>query len=200
MATSPVPLLGRGDPSPPIPPPRCILVLGFGPFLGIVDNPAAAAARAVNDVAFPGLRVVGREMPVSYARAPALAEWLAERYDASVVLGIGVARGRTETFVERTAVRDGGSPSPDVDGEIMTDLEPEGPPALRATVDVDALAAALGVGVSDDAGRYVCNGWLYRTVRRMPARRSVGFLHVPDAGIPLDTLVRGILGAWGPRA
>jgi pyrrolidone-carboxylate peptidase len=35
--------------------------------------------------------------------------------------------------------------------------------------------------LSDDAGRYVCNATLYRSLIAAPAARRVGFVHVPPA-------------------
>ena len=54
----------------------------------------------------------------------------------------------------------------------------------------DALAAALGVTISDDAGAYVCNAWLYGVLggTTLPA----AFLHLPDQGMDPDALLRGI--------
>jgi pyrrolidone-carboxylate peptidase len=48
------------------------LVTGFGPFLDVVDNPSGALARALDGSRIGPWRVVGMELPVSTARAPAL--------------------------------------------------------------------------------------------------------------------------------
>lgn len=174
-----------------------MLVLGFGPFLDVADNPAARLARAVDGATVGGRRVVGRVMPVSYSRGPELAASLAEDLDPELILGVGVARDRPEPWVERVGRRRCSATEADVDGTAGADLEPEGPEEVEASLDVDALAAALGCGVSRDAGRYVCNGWLYRAVRTLGAGRPVGFLHVPDAGLTPERLLRGLAALVG---
>jgi hypothetical protein len=61
---------------------------------------------------------------------------------------------------------------------------------VDATIDVHRLALALGANVSDDAGRYVCNAWLYRVARGFPA--PVGFVHVPPSGLDPAILLAGL--------
>lgn len=155
--------------------------MGFGPFLDVGDNPAARLAHAVDGRLAGEFRVVGREMPVSYTRAPDLTERWARELHAAAVLGVGVARGRIAAAVERTgrAACDG---TPDVDGEIA---RLDG--ADRRSAVAEALAGALDVAVSDDAGRYVCNTWLFRVLGQL-TDRPVAFLHVPPEGFDPERL------------
>ena len=166
-----------------------ILVVGFGPFTGIVENPAAALARSVDGLRGPGLEVVGRELPVSYARAPSLTrEWAAE-VAADLVLGIGVASGRRQAEVESHGRRRAGDERPDADGERLAELTPDGPDQIPSPA-AEALARALQLGTSSDAGRYVCNAWLYLTLRNgLPA----AFLHVPSSGFEAWRLAAGLI-------
>ncbi len=62
-----------------------------------------------------------------------------------------------------------------------------GPETLRATFPADTILAALrdegfAAALSDDAGAYVCNATLYRSLRAAPPTRRVGFVHVPPEG------------------
>ena len=177
---------------------RRVLVLGFGPFLDVSDNPAAALARALDGRVLTlrsggRVQVVGREMPVSHVRAPALAETLAREIGAELVLGVGVARGRSAAALERRGVRApsrADPPPPDVDGVVVTDLGALAGDAAAhavryATLPEVPFCAASGVGTSEDAGSYVCNGWLWATLGRL-RDRPVGFLHIPDVPDPLD--------------
>ena len=157
-----------------------ILVVGFGPFVDVAENPAAALARSVDGLRGPGVEVVGRELPVSYARAPELTRTWAAELSADLVLGIGVASRRTRPEVERVGRRRAGDQRPDADGERPAELAPDGPDEL-ASPQADAVAKALRVETSDDAGRYVCNAWLYRSLRN---GLRAAFLHVPPAGQP----------------
>ncbi len=180
--------------------PRPVLVLGFGPFMDIVDNPSAAVARAVHGRSVRGRPVVGVEMPVSYQRGPQLTVDLVARHDPALVLGIGVAANRGVVTVERWGRRVGPVGAADVDGarwELSVD-ESASDAVLPATIDVDAFAAALGARVSDDAGTYVCNAWLYRVRQRLGDTPPVGFVHLPTAGLDPDLLLAGLSALLAP--
>ena len=165
-----------------------VLVTGFGPFLEVTDNPSGALARAVDGLRVAGATVTGVELPVTW-QSPALAVARALALDARLVVGLGVDR-RTRTIdVETRAYNQGeGVDNAGVRGEV---LEPDGPVTRHSTVDAQALAAALGGRVDDDAGRYVCNAWLYGVVGGLPGR-GVVFVHVPHEGMEVAALVRGI--------
>lgn len=179
-----------------------VLVVGFGPFLDVVDNPAAALARAVDGRALGGDdRVVGRAMDVSYRRAPAQVQAWVEELGADLVLGVGVARGRSVAMLERVAVRAGDASSADVDGDHLGDLGPlvdGGDARVRATFPEAPFLAATGLATSEDAGRYVCNAWLWTCAQRL-AGVPVGFLHVPDVGLDAEVLVRGLVAVCAAR-
>lgn len=166
-----------------------VLVMGFGPFLHVHDNPAERLARALDGRVVGDVRLVGRVMPVSYRRAADVSLAAIEEVRPIAVLGIGVATGRLAALVERWGVPGSTPEHPDVDGQR---IDTEGPVRV-ATHAPEALAEALGIGVSDDAGRYVCNAWIHAVVPR--AGRRAGFLHVPEAGFDPDRLAQG-LAAW----
>ena len=170
---------------------RPLLVTGFGPFPGVADNPTAALAQALDGAQLGPVTVVGRVLPVHWVDGPARAIATARAIDAAWVIGFGVAVGRAGVEVETRAVADL-APKPDAAGALPPRLD--GPPAVTATVDCARLAAALGARCSSDAGRYVCNAWLYQVVTALPGV-GVGFVHVPAAGIaPADALAG--LAAW----
>ncbi len=164
-----------------------VLVTGFGSFPGVASNPTEALARAVDGARVHGVPVVGRVLPVSFRRGPDEAIAWARAVDARLVVGLGVAVSRAEVCVERVGVRvlEG---RPDADGETACLLD--GPERVVATLDTARLAAALGATLSDDAGRYVCNAWLYRVTAALPV--PVGFVHVPPAGLAPARLLAGL--------
>lgn len=172
---------------------RPVLVMGFGPFLDVVDNPAAALVRAV-DGADVGARVVGRVMTVSYDRAVQETLDAVAELDPRLVLGVGVAANRDAVCVEAIGRKDPGVGRPDVDGQLwsLDDDERGAPIEVRATLGVEVLAQALGARLSTDAGRYVCNAWLYRVARAVGHQRPVGFVHVPAEGMEPERLLRGL--------
>lgn len=163
-----------------------ILVTGFGPFPGVPHNPTAAVARTLDGREVAGRRVVGRVLPVSFARAPALTVRLARELGAELVLGLGVATQRAGLEVECVARRVCGD-NVDVDG-LTGELA--GPEQVPATLDVERLAEALGARLSSDAGQYVCNAWLYEVAGALDV--PVGFLHVPPAGVDPEALLAGL--------
>jgi pyroglutamyl-peptidase len=169
-----------------------VLVTGFGPFLSVLDNPAAQLARAVHDPdGDPPIH--GLVIPVSYERGPEEAVQAARRLGVRLVIGLGVATGREHVCVERVG-RLGLDPSaPDVDEDHRdrVDGDEEAPQEVLASIPVEAFAEAMGAQVSDDAGRYVCNAWLYHVARALPDL-PVGFVHVPAAGMDLERLRAGI--------
>ena len=156
-----------------------VLLTGFGPFLDVRDNPSARLVRRLHGRRVAGETLIGRVLPVSFERAPEETLAVARGLGARLVLGFGVARGRGGVEVERLG-RPGVGDAPDIDGCCPTSLGAPGHP-VSATVDVEALAAGLGAVLSEDAGRYVCNAWLYRVTHALEV--PVGFVHLPPSGI-----------------
>lgn len=179
-----------------------VLVTGFGAFLDVVDNPSGWLAERVHGAQIPGgPEVYGLRLPVSYGRAPSQTLAAIGALRPRLVIGLGVATGRTEVCVEALGRRSPLSDQPDVDGVVLSDLEEGGPASVQATAPVELLARALGAVVSEDAGGYVCNAWLYRVLRglqRTPAAPlpAVVFVHMPTRGLPPELLLSGISSTW----
>jgi pyroglutamyl-peptidase len=165
-----------------------ILVTGFGPFGAVVDNPSGRLARAVDGATVAGQSVVGRTLPVSWYRGPAETIAWARQLRPTLVLGFGVATSRNGVDVESIGCPGGDGETPDADG-VIRDVE-EGAPRA-ASIDVRRLAIALDARISLDAGRYLCNGWLYQVLGALPDT-PVGFVHVPPQGLDPDRLLHAI--------
>jgi pyroglutamyl-peptidase len=158
-----------------------VLVTGFEPFGTHESNPSRLIAEELDGVV----------LPVSYARAAdELRAALRER-DPDVVICFGLAESRSAVSVERFAHNlDEASTS---DNESASgsgsEFEPGGPLALRSTLPVDAIVAALReqeipVEVSRDAGGFLCNHVFYVLLHALKPAGIGGFVHVP----PLDVL------------
>ncbi|MCO4746178.1 MAG: hypothetical protein KC912_15380 [Proteobacteria bacterium] len=156
------------------------LVTGFGPFLEVIDNPSAALVRQLDGLRAGPWTLHGRVLDVSYARGPEQAVREAARLEAAWVVGFGVSR-RGGLRVERTGQAHVGD-SADVDGQCPAVLH--GPSSVRATLDATALAGALGCGISDDAGAYVCNAWLHQVTQRVGV--PAVFVHIPPEGVDAE--------------
>lgn len=180
-----------------------VLVLGFGPFQEVRDNPAARLAHAVDGARAGSLRVIGRVLPVSYQRCFSETVGLVAQHTPVSVLCVGVARGRPEAVVE--CLGQNVAAGIDVDGVCPEVLEPEGPPVLAAPPQARALADALCVATSQDAGQYVCNAWLYRALwwsqqsAQSKTPLAVCFLHIPDRGFAPSRLLEGLAIGWDPH-
>lgn len=175
-----------------------VLVAGFGPFGEVVDNPSSRLAMALDGVTTNGVCIIGREMPVSYHRSVACCVEWAVAFDADVVIGVGVAVSRDWVTVERTGVQPGPELQADVDGGVTVHLPQSAPDQVQSTVETAQLAHHLNAVVGDDAGRYVCNAWLYQAVQQIDV--PVGFLHIPPTGLDAERLRYAIGQMWGEQA
>jgi pyroglutamyl-peptidase len=164
-----------------------LLVTGFGPFPGSAVNPSAEVARRVADS--PRWRLVGAEaqamvLPTAYSSiegvlVPALRKG---GYDA--VLMIGIAGRARRIRVERRAANRASTLSPDASGRRGARLGLGPGPAHRIAAASPGRALrhlrrhGLPGGVSQDAGRYLCNACYFSALAEpLPAL----FLHIPKA-------------------
>lgn len=165
-----------------------ILVTGFGPFQDVVDNPSARLARGVNGLRVAGETIRGEVLPVSYSRAAAETLRLIELLNPRFVIGTGVAVSRSQVQVERWGRR-AMQPSEDVDGVVVPSL-PDLGDCVPSTLDPEKLAKSLAASVSEDAGTYVCNAWLYQVAGA--AEVPVSFVHVPASGLAVTRFMAGL--------
>ena len=175
---------------------RNVVVAGFGSFDNVINNPSSAIAVALDGCVLGDLQVIGREMPVSYARSVDVCEMWVRSTQAVGLIGIGVAMDRTEITIERTGVRPNPGAREDVDGRSPGLMDAARcPPALLCSINVDHFADGLGGRVGDDAGGYVCNAWLYQALLRFEI--PVVFIHVPPMGLDSGKLLTTIHKLWG---
>ena len=165
-----------------------ILVTGFGPFRNVDANPSGRVALAVHGRIAGAHEVAGMVLPVRWRVGPELAIAAARELQAEWVIGLGVATARTTVDVEAVAQRVC-DPTADAAGDLAE--EAAGPERVAATVDVPLLARALGARISLDAGRYVCNAWLYQVARALPEAK-VGFVHMSPAGLDPELLLAAL--------
>lgn len=174
-----------------------VLVVGFGPFGNVRDNPSACLSRAIDGQQCAGLQLIGREISVGYDQGIEETLALINAFTPIAVIGVGVAVGRTEVCVERLGRRAADPQLADVYGQHLKDLELGGPDLVQSSAPNTALATALGARLSDDAGSYVCNAWIYRVVRAVGGTLPVAFLHIPMTGLSEESLIQAIMKVWG---
>lgn len=166
-----------------------ILITGFGPFLDSDDNPSAHLAGGCHGLRVRGETLVGRVIEVSYRGGIQETIRFARGIRPRLVLGTGLSRRATDSRLERFAYSGYSQTLTDVDGRVGQ--PPIGPERIESTVNVERLSRALGVGLSADPGRYVCNAWLYEVSRSL-GEIPVGFLHIPADGFPIPRLLKGL--------
>ena len=169
-----------------------VLLTGFGPFPRVPANAtsllvprlAEAAARA-----FPGVRIVAEILPTEWIAGPERALALYTAHDPRLAIHFGVSP-RATGFAIETRGRNCCAPSPDAAGALPAAAccSPDGPSflptGLPATLIVERLRRrGIPAHLSRDAGSYLCNALMYRTLelaRRNGSPACTGFVHLPE--------------------
>lgn len=168
-----------------------ILLTGFGPFPGVVEN---ASERFVPKLAhlaarrFSAHRVVARILPTEWERAPSRLQTLYERERPKLVLHFGVSE-RALGYIIETVARNARKDAEDAAGarprdEVVVRGGPESIQARVPAVDIRERLTAIKVPAvtSEDAGEYLCNAILYKSLifaEQIEQPDAVGFMHIP---------------------
>lgn len=188
-------------------PGRNVLLTGFGPFPGVPENASAGlAARLADracDILAPrtGYTFHAATLPTEWDAAPVRLAQLQEQLAPALLLHFGVS-ATASGFVIETRGANACRPALDAAGRLphAPRLTPGGPDAHAVTIPVVALVdrlrrAGFTAQASSDAGAYLCNAVLYRSLAwaaaRTPSptscsgsahpRPRVGFIHLPHA-------------------
>lgn len=175
-----------------------VLVIGFGPFPGVPDNPAAAVARRFAARARrpmpPGVRLSSAVVPTTWELLDDLPGLIA-RVRPDIIIALGVAVDAPVVRIETTAVNRATRIAVDAVGARARSrrLKADGPPVLHAPADPGRLvraarACGLPLRISRDAGDYLCNGLFYeaaRLVRSGGRMTRLAFVHVPCPRVAL---------------
>ena len=177
-----------------------ILVTGFEPFAGLAYNPSAAIAEALNGSEIAGHRVIGRLLPVDFARYRAALDTLLNDIAPHLYIGFGLASGEDMIRIERFGVNLADFDIPDNAGARHSGvaIETEGPAARSSTLPyAEIRAALLEAGIpsrlSNSAGSYLCNAALYSALGLCATRKNTplcGFIHLPYAAHQVAALLR----------
>jgi pyroglutamyl-peptidase len=166
-----------------------LLVSGFGPFPGAPENPTEALIRALADelaetFGASALRAV--VLPTDYRRSWSALRRIYGGFDPDVVVHFGLSGRAKAVHIETTGVNAVDPKKPDASGSAPRSgrARRDGPEKLSATLPTGSILAALkreriAAQLSENAGRYVCNATLYRSLHAAPASRRVGLIHVP---------------------
>jgi pyroglutamyl-peptidase len=174
-----------------------VLLTGFDAFGGEHINPSWESVRTLHGARLQGHRLVVRQLPTSFARAPVVLRDALRELQPHVVICVGQAGGRAQISLERVAINVCDARIVDNDGarpHAMPILE-RGPAAYFSRLPLDACHAALHGAdipseISNSAGTFVCNQVMYvllHELRRQPEVRA-GFVHIPF--VPAQVLQR----------
>lgn len=164
-----------------------VLLTGFEPYGGRGINPAAEVVTQLDGCEIEGHRVVGRLVPVSFARLRRRIEELVRDTDPAAVVSLGLWPGEPVIRIERVAVNIADFEIPDNDGMLVVDglVTPAAAVALASTLPLRAVERALlqaGVParLSTTAGTFLCNATLYSALQACgSAGPRCGFVHLP---------------------
>lgn len=170
-----------------------LLLTGFGPFPGIPVNASAVlVAELSRRVAGAGMPVelMSTVLPTEWKAAPAILQQHLKAFAPDIALHFGVAAEacgfRLETLAENARNR-----LADASGYVPRRrmISARAPEHLLATFPADRIRERLEqlqvpVEMSSDAGRYLCNATLFRSLnlsRKAKGARVAGFIHIPAA-------------------
>jgi pyroglutamyl-peptidase len=173
-----------------------VLLTGFSAFPGIAVNATETLVPQLAVAArdrFPEYDIVDAVLPVDWKRAPELLQALLDEKAPRLALHFGVSHRAEDFRIERVS-RNICEPRHDASGALPEDVAvlSSGADTLPATLPIDRIVARLkDIGVpcctSDDAGAYLCNALLYRSLAAAgdgPIPHIAGFVHIPAALAP----------------
>ena len=157
-----------------------IIITGFGPFGEIPSNPTEKLIRSLEKELQDELYQL-YVLPVSYSYC---ADWSEDHISesTSLVIHFGVSAKSNIVQLERTGRNVIGQAS-DIDGSALGEKVIEGgPETLQSELKIDLVCSELNkqgfkCELSDNAGDYLCNFILYKSLRVAPGKAL--FVHVP---------------------
>lgn len=171
---------------------QTVLLTGFGPFPGVEINASSLLVTRLAPRArrrFPDHRFAASILPTEWERGPRRLDALLSRHQPDLILHFGVA-ARASGFEIETTARNDCAAAPDASGAAPLALlnAADGPATRTASLPTAEIVArlaerAIPAQTSDDAGVYLCNAVLYRSLawcEASPRASRAGFIHIPS--------------------
>jgi len=187
-----------------------VLLTGFEPFAGAASNSSWDTVERVAETWSGDAQLVVELLPVTFAGASASMRALIDNHKPDLVIGVGLADGRSAITPERVAINLEDARIPDNAGDQPDSraIDANGPAAYFSELPVKAIAARIREAsipsqVSDTAGTYVCNSLMYSMLRAIQGTDVMaGFIHVPcspelaagtgNPSLEIDDIARGL--------
>jgi pyroglutamyl-peptidase len=170
-----------------------ILLTGFGPFPSVPQNASALLVREVAAEArrlFRDIAIHAEVIPAEWHAGAVRLSFLMTELKPAVALHFGVSSKATGFAVEARG-RNLANAVSDAAGELPSArwITPEGPEYLPTNLPAAQIVSrlrrrGLPAYISRDAGSYLCNALLYRSleiVRRLRPTTRNGLIHIPSA-------------------
>lgn len=164
-----------------------VLLTGFEPFLDFKTNPTQKIVRNLNKKEKHGLQYIGEVLPVSFSEIEDRLVQLIDDEKPDLVIGTGLAAGRSKVSLEKIAINYKFSSEPDnrgkkAAGEKIDDELGDGVFSLLNVEELYRLLnkAKIPAEISLSAGAYLCNYAMFVIVREaMRMGIKGGFVHFP---------------------
>lgn len=166
-----------------------VLLTGFEPFGGFKVNPSELLIRSLEGRSIAGQLVSVRIFPVETRTLRDRLEAAISEEQPGLVIGLGLAARRSAMAVERVGLNVLDFEIPDNVGTMRKNdpIARGGPDARLSTLPLALILDAWRANgvpgyISNSAGTYICNQWLYEalalTTNAAPPI-PVGFVHLP---------------------
>lgn len=165
-----------------------ILLTGFEPFDGMIQNPSYLAIKAIT---FNSelVQIERMEVPTVFNESVKKVIDRIVSFEPNYIFMFGLAKGRTSISIERVAINVNDARIADNRGNKPFNelIEPSGPAAYFSTLPIYHMLNAIQeknipVEISNSAGTYVCNHLMYRILDYISTHHlpiKAGFIHVP---------------------
>ncbi|MEM3191287.1 MAG: pyrrolidone-carboxylate peptidase [Candidatus Parvarchaeota archaeon] len=191
-----------------------VLITGFEPFLDFKTNPTQIIVERLDKTKIKGGTIIGKVLPVDYSKMENELLEIIEEISPNLIIGTGLAPGRSKLSLEKIAVNYKFSTEPDNNGKIESGskIDQEMPDGMFSLIDVEGLANILNklnipTEVSMTAGTYLCNYAMFVIIREAKKMKiKGGFVHVPAdtslaatlrykdmPSMDIETMVQGIM-------
>lgn len=173
-----------------------ILLTGFEPYGGYVENSSWAVVKHVVNQNIEGVELCAKQLPVSFKRSAEELRIAVKNFSPDVIVMLGQSASSDKVRLERIAINMMDAKKPDNDGVLPDEepISPNGRTALFTQFPLKKFCASIAaqgvpVVVSNSCGLYVCNRLYYEALNlceHAPQMKAI-FVHVPLYKGQVDT-------------
>lgn len=165
-----------------------VLVTGYGPFMGINDNPSGEIAKELAKLKIKGAIIKTEVLPVTWKDVDSFVDGDLKTFKPDIVISMGYSAGAHEIKTYATNHRSGPDASGVEGGGVK--IDPNGDEFEETTLPVDKILAdqnkvrgggLVNVGHTEPGDDYLCNYVEYKELEALKGTGAeAGFLHISD--------------------